>query len=106
MGFSLRSKSNVFFVSHPRSLRGLRTDGKTVGIALRRFDISLNELAKQKLFAKTMNEGSSCEVGEMDVDEGQIQCFSCLLPASAGDFDGLKVGGIRLTISELCATAA
>jgi len=67
MDFSLRSKSNVFFVSHPRSSQGLRTDGKTVGMALRRFDMSLNALAKQKLFAKTMNEGCSCEVGEMDV---------------------------------------
>jgi len=35
-------------------------------MALRRFDMSLNALAKQKLFAKTMNEGCSCEVGEMD----------------------------------------
>jgi hypothetical protein len=63
-------------------------------------------LPSRSYLQKRMNEGCSCEVGEMDVDEGQIKCFSGLLPASAGDFEGLKVGGIRLTISELCATAA
>ena len=48
--------------------------GKVVGMALRHFDVVLDQPTQSKLVAKTLQQDHPTKVGEMGFDERQTQC--------------------------------